>query len=119
MSVTLFRQNCFFLTVPNHFVDETFCVSETFGYQKCLCPARENPPFSIEILMSHSTEKLRRGTHLCFTEKFVSKDFMNKRGKGVNVTILVKIVFVSQYQIISYRKPSVFQKVSGIGNVYA
>ena len=32
--------------------------------------------------MSQSNEKLRRGTHLCFTEFFVSKDFLNKRGGG-------------------------------------
>ena len=32
-------------------------------------------------------EKLRRGTHLCFTEFSVSKSFRNKRGEGVCVTI--------------------------------
>ena len=78
--ITIFRQNCFCLTVPNHFLEETFCVSESFGYRKGLCLRGHYTPFSLEFLMSQSTEKLRRGTHLCFTEFFVSKDFMKKRG---------------------------------------
>ena len=34
--VTIFRQNGFCLTVSNHFVEETFCVSESFGFRKLL-----------------------------------------------------------------------------------
>ena len=37
-------------------------------------------PFSVENLLSHSTEKLRRGTILCFTKLLVSKNLMDKRG---------------------------------------
>ena len=36
--------------------------------------------FSVENLLSHSTEKLRRGTILCFTKLLVSKNLMDKRG---------------------------------------
>ena len=36
VSVTIFRQNGFCLTVSNHFVEETFCVSESFGFRKLL-----------------------------------------------------------------------------------
>ena len=36
VSVTIFRQNCFCLTVPNPFLGETFCVSESFGFRKFL-----------------------------------------------------------------------------------
>ena len=82
MSVRIFRQICFCLTVPNHFLEETFCVSESFGYRKGLCLRGDYTPFSIEFLMSQSTEKLRRGTHLCFTDMFESKSFMNKRVGG-------------------------------------
>ena len=41
-------------------------------------------PFSIENLLSHSTEKLLRGTLLCFTKFLVSKKFMDKRGGRVS-----------------------------------
>ena len=78
--ITIFRQNCFCLTVPNPFLAETFCVSESFGYRKGLCLRGDYTPFSLEFLMPQSTEKLRRGTHLCFTKFSVSKRFRNKRG---------------------------------------
>ena len=87
VSVTIFRQNCFCLTVPNHFLEETFCVSESFGYRKCLCLRGDYPRFFYGKFVVSGTEKLRRGTHLCFTEISVSKDFRNKRGGGVSVTI--------------------------------
>ena len=32
-----FPSKLFCLTVPNHFVKEPFCVSESFGYLKILC----------------------------------------------------------------------------------
>ena len=36
--------------------------------------------FSVENFLSHSTEKLRRRTHLCFKKILVSKIFMYRRG---------------------------------------
>ena len=36
----------------------------------------------MDNLLSHSTEKLCRGTFLCFTKFLVSKKFMDKRGGG-------------------------------------
>ena len=45
-------------------------------------PKRRISRFSIENLLSHSTEKLRRGTLLCSTKFLVSKKFMDKRGGG-------------------------------------
>ena len=42
-------------------------------------PMRGISRFFIETLLSHSTEKLRRGTLLCFTEFPVSKKFFEKR----------------------------------------
>ena len=38
--------------------------------------------FSVENLLFRSTEKLRRGTNLCFTKLLVSKQLMDKRGGG-------------------------------------
>ena len=45
-------------------------------------PKRGISRFSIENLLSRSTEKLRRGTILCFTKPLVSKKLMDKRGGG-------------------------------------
>ena len=47
-------------------------------------PKRGISRFSIENSLSHSTEKLRRGTLLSFTKFLVSKKFMDKRGGGVS-----------------------------------
>ena len=43
-------------------------------------PMRGTSQLFTENLLSHSTEKLRRGTLLCFTIFLVSKRFMDKRG---------------------------------------
>ena len=46
-------------------------------------PMRGNSGFSKENFLSHSTEKLRRGTFLRFTKFLLSKKFMDKRvGRG-------------------------------------
>ena len=45
-------------------------------------PERGILRFSIENLLSRSTEKLRRGTILCFTKLLVSKKLMDRRGGG-------------------------------------
>ena len=37
--------------------------------------------FSDEIILSHSTKKLPKGTLLCFTEFLVSKNFVDRRGE--------------------------------------
>ena len=44
-------------------------------------PKRGISRFSIKNLLSHSTEKLRRGTLLCFTKFLVSKKFKDKGGR--------------------------------------
>ena len=76
-----FLSKLFCLTVPNHFVEEPFCVSESFGYRKML-GIREGrvSQFSVEIVLSHSTESFRRGTLLCFRKFGISKNCMPKRG---------------------------------------
>ena len=89
----------FCLTVPKNFVEEPFCVSERFWYRKRL-GIREGrvSRFSVKIVLSQSTEKLRRGTLLCFTKFLVSKKFMDKRGRGEegSITIFCRIFLVSQ-----------------------
>ena len=55
--------------------------------------------FSIENLLSRSTEKHRRGNPLCFTKFLESKNFMDKRGGGGgggSIKIFRRLSFVSQ-----------------------
>ena len=71
------------LTVPKNFVGQ-FCVSEKFWYRKLL-RIRERggggaSRLSIENLLSHNTEILRRG-NLCFRKVLVSQNFMDERGR--------------------------------------
>ena len=72
------------LTVPKNFAGET-CVSENFWYRKMLrIREREGASrLSIETLLSHSTEKLRRG-NLCFRKFLVSKNVKDKRERGAS-----------------------------------
>ena len=107
-------------TVPNHFVEESFCVSERFGYRKKICLRGEyhnflvkrcclkvpknfvGEPislpltsgvenfllemvmsrFSIEGLLSQTTDKLRSGTPLCSKNILVSKKNIDEREGG-------------------------------------
>ena len=46
-------------------------------------PKKGKSRFSRENLLSGSTEKLRRGTILCFTKLLVSKKLMDQRGGEV------------------------------------
>ena len=71
------------LTVLKNFVGELFCVSQSFCYRKILWIRGWEEGRSITLIcqffMSHSTEKLRRGTFLFYTNFQVSKYFMHKR----------------------------------------
>ena len=54
-----------------------------FRHRKKYIPKSGISRFSIENILSHNTEKHRRGTHLRFTNFLVSKHFMNLRcGEG-------------------------------------
>ena len=75
------------LTVPKNFVGET-CVSENFWYRKMLrIREREREReggasrLSLENLLSHRTEQLRRG-NLCFRKFLVSENVKDKRERG-------------------------------------
>ena len=66
---------------------------------------------SLENLLSHRTEQLRRG-NLCFRKFLVSKNVKDKRERGGITT------FCRNFVVLQYRKTSqgklVFQKISGI-----
>ena len=81
--ITIFRQNCFCLTVPNRFAEETFCAvfQEISDSEKVYRWGGGGASrFFVEIVLSHSTQTFRRGTLLCFRKFRVSKNFMPKRG---------------------------------------
>ena len=72
--------------MPKNFVGEPFCaVFHKISGSEKYC-GQEGwgwvSRFSVENFLSHSAEKMRRGTSLCLTEFLVSKKFMEKRGGG-------------------------------------
>ena len=70
-----------------------------FQVSKKFMPIKGISRFSKENLLSHSTEKLRRGTFPCFTKFLVSQKFMDKKGEdGRSITIFCQTIFVSQYR---------------------
>ena len=64
----------FCLTLAKKFLGEPFGVAENFGYRKNL--------FAVGNFLSHSTEKLRKGTLPGFRKSLVSELFILKRGEG-------------------------------------
>ena len=68
---------------------EPFNFSENFEYRKNLCikgggggGGEGVSQCSVEKLLSHTTEKIRRGSVLCFRKIGVSKHFVEKRGRA-------------------------------------
>ena len=80
-----FLSKIFCLTVPKNFVGN-HSVFHYFQVSKNLMPMRGISRFSKEILLSHSTEKLRRGTFLCFTMFLVSEKLIYKRGRSEDLS---------------------------------
>ena len=80
-----FSFKTFCLTVPKNFVGKHFSVSKNFGYRKILC-IREGgvSRFSVENVLSRSTEKFRWGTLRFFRKFRVSQNFMHKKGISLN-----------------------------------
>ena len=94
--ITIFCQKLC-LTVLKIFVGEPSFVSENFGYRKFLWIREEEVYHNfLSNFLSHSTEKFRRATLLCFKKFLVSKNVMDKRRWGVS-HFLIK-TFVSQYR---------------------
>ena len=74
-------------------------------------PVRGIRRFSKENLLSHGTEKLLRGTFLCFTKSLVSEVFMDQRGEGEDgrsIATFCQTFFVSQYRKTPWGNISVF-----------
>ena len=73
-----FLSKIFCFTVPKNFVEEPFRVSKKFCYRKFSCVGGGQQGF-VKIFLSHRTEKLRKGSLLCFRIFLVWKKFMDKR----------------------------------------
>ena len=70
---------------------------------------------SVEKSLSHSADKIRRRTLLCFERILVSKSFKQRRGEASR---FCRIFFISQSQKTSPGNHSVFQKISGRQNYF-
>ena len=79
-----FQMEIFRLTEPKNFVEEAFCVAEYFWHRK-MSRGRERGASrpSLENLLSHRTEQLRRG-NLCSRKFLVSKNDKDKRERGAS-----------------------------------
>ena len=103
----------FRLTGTRNFVREPFCLSEIFWHGKQLSIKRGGGGVtrtSGEIILSHNTEKICRGT-LRWSRKFlVFKNIIHKRRV---FTFFCRKFSVSQCRKFLYGNPSKFQNNSG------
>ena len=67
-------------TETKSFVKELFSFLEKFWYRKNLWIRGGISRFSVEIFMSHSAEKFRKGILLFLRNILVSKSFMDEKG---------------------------------------
>ena len=66
--------------VPNHYLDEPFCVSNSFGYRNLsLIKEWGSTIFCWFVSVSHSARTSRRGTRLCSKNFLISKTIEEKR----------------------------------------
>ena len=98
-------------TETKSFVKEPFCFPENFWYRKKIWIRGGISRFSVEIFVSHSAEKFRKGILLCLRKFLVSKNFMDEKG-GCHV-------FLSKICGLTVPKnfvgiPSLLQKIWGI-----
>ena len=75
-----FLSKLFCFTVPKHFAGEYPLVFTFFWYRKIFCFRGLCQDFLSKLFLSHSTEKLRRRTLLCFTKFLVLKNVRDERG---------------------------------------
>ena len=80
----VFRSKIFCLAEPKNFVGESFRVSLFLGIDKFYASEGCVTIFRQKIL-SHTSEKFRRGTRHCFTKFPVSKNYGDKRGGGITI----------------------------------
>ena len=94
--ITIFCQS-FCLTKPKKFVWEPFCVSEKNRLSKKFTDNKETLIYSVNDFFSHSTEKFRRGTPLCFKKNRVSENPIHNN--GISMISIEKILSHSAEKI--------------------
>ena len=77
----------FRLTVPNHLVEELFCVSESFGYRKILCLRGEYHDFRKKICCL-TLPKNFVAEPFCVSQNFWYRKNLWIRGRGEGVSRL-------------------------------
>ena len=93
--ITTFGLN-FGFTVMKIFLEVPFCALEKFWCRKNIQIGGGGANITIyrHKILSHSTQKLRRGTLVCFRKFLVTKKYMHKRGGGI-ITFLCRKVFLT------------------------
>ena len=71
-------------TETKSFVKEPFCFQKISGIEKKLWIRGGISRFSVEIFVSHSAKKFRKGILLFLRKFLVSKSFMDEKGGGVS-----------------------------------
>ena len=113
-----FPLTIFCLTVPKRITRGTLRCFRRIQVSKIFMHTRSRGllRFSVEKLLSHSTETFRRGTFLCFRKFRVSKNSMDRRGREYHD--IPSKNFGPTGSKISKRDTSVIQKISGIEKFY-
>ena len=91
--IRIFRQNSF-VSAPNHFVEEPFCVSESFTYRKILCLRGEYHDF-LKKICCLTVPKNFVEEPFCFSEHFWYRKMLGLR-EGAGITLFRQNSFVSQ-----------------------
>ena len=93
--------------VPKNFIEEPICVSQTFLYRKFLGIRGGGEGVSVTIFRQNgfclTVSNYFLEEPICVSQKFLYRKILGIRGGGEEGVsrFSVKMVFVSQYQIIS------------------
>ena len=119
--LTIFRQKAFVSQYRNeNLCKGTLLFSRKFRISKNFMRKRRISRFSIEKLVSHSTNKVCRETILCFTKFLVSKNLMDMvGGGGGSITIFFQKFFCLTLPKNFVKERFRVSLISGIEKFYA
>ena len=113
----VFPSKMFCLTVPKKIVGEPFSASLISGIEKFYASEGYVTIFRQKFL-SHSTEKFRRGTLLCFRKFLVAKNVRDKRGGGYHDFLSKLFCLTVPKNFVGEPFCALFQKISDSEKVY-
>ena len=123
-SIKNFRQKLFCLTVPKNFLGKPFCAvfQKSSKIQKNLWTKGRRRKgvshFSVKSFLSHSAEKLCRGTFLCFRNIHLPKTVRDKRGVGYHDFLSKLFCLIIPKNFVGEPFRAVFQIISGSEKLY-